>query len=85
MGRLVKGKKLGKKTKSPCSWCFKTYYVKCNERVTFLGECKECNAKIKIVITYPTENIAYCKSLITDFDKNIKHNLRKKKKTNCHP
>ena len=42
--------KIWEKTKSPCSWYFKTYYVKCNERVSFLGACKECNAKIRIVI-----------------------------------
>lgn len=67
-------------TKIPCSFAFQSHSIKYGERITCFGQCTECNAEIKIVINWLSDNIAHCKGIITDYDPKFTHNPHKKMK-----
>ncbi|CAG9789631.1 unnamed protein product [Diatraea saccharalis] len=49
-----------KAMKFPCCWIFKQYLIKNEDRITCKGLCKQCNALITVVISWPVDKIAHC-------------------------
>lgn len=62
-----------KASKTPCSWIFKQYSVKNEDRITCKGVCKQCKALIHIVISWPVDKICHCMCAITNIDVSFTH------------
>lgn len=60
------------------SWTFKQYSISMNTHITCVGSCKQCEALVKVIISWPSDKIAQCKCIITNYDKNFIHTPTRK-------
>ena len=67
-----------KRVRSPCSWIFQNYSIKKEANIRCYGSCKQCKAKVEVVINWPTEKIARCICTISNYDETFKHDYTKK-------
>ncbi|CAF4950965.1 unnamed protein product [Pieris macdunnoughi] len=67
-----------KAMKTPCSWIFKQYSIKNEDRITCRGLCKQCKASLNVVISWPVDKIARCMCSIRNCDASFIHISDKK-------
>lgn len=67
-----------KAMKIPCSWIFKQYSIKNEDRITCKGLCKQCNAMINIVISWPVDKIALRMCTVMNLNASFIHVANKK-------
>lgn len=53
------------------TWTFKQYSISMNTNITCIGSCKQCEAVAKVIISWPSDKIAQCKCIITNYKENF--------------